>query len=317
MWKQVLVSSALLSATATEALPFGGEGHSIVAELAQHGLTPAAQDAVTTILKDVYPILFPFLSVPSGDIALASLSSWPDGWRPAHAETGPWHFFDIPYDLHNGVLIEEITFEQARNCTPDTANPGLPTCIVDALTDQLNILATANDPLIRWQALNFMVHFVGDLHQPMHCIERDGDQGGNKLAIQFMGNRPDGWSFTYPGTLHSLWDTGLVQLHVYDWGSYVTELEGTVVPMLDASAVEQGTYIDWETGCHKLGIKACKSLPPNTPTSATPDNAVKLTDNYSDQVKVDLCKQLAEAGIRLGSIPTSRFQPLPAREDRE
>jgi hypothetical protein len=90
---------------------------------------------------------------------------------------------------------------------PATPTPN----IVTALEENVNTLRTSTDQNARAQALRFIIHFVGDIHQPLHCATRvdrahpDGDRGGNLVKIKVKG--PNGQ--LKDTNLHSYWDGGL------------------------------------------------------------------------------------------------------------
>jgi hypothetical protein len=88
------VALALLLAPTTVAHPWGSEGHSIVAEIAQRHLTPAASEKVREIL--------------GGNISLASIASWADDVRPLRPQTYNWHFVDIP--------LSDTRYVASRDC---------------------------------------------------------------------------------------------------------------------------------------------------------------------------------------------------------
>lgn len=85
--------------------------------------------------------------------------------RRERPNTAPWHYVDIPVNAH--------TFDRKRDGR-DGNN------VIDAIDKQAKILAdTTATKGTRAEALKFLVHFVGDIHQPLHCADRNGDKGGN------------------------------------------------------------------------------------------------------------------------------------------
>ena len=125
---------------------WGGDGHQIVCLIAEAHLTPAAKTAIHDLLgKDV-------------NISDAEIASWADQTRRDRPETGPWHYVDIPTEAPG---FDEVRDGQHGNN------------VVDKIGD---FKAVLKDPKAtsqaRAEALKFLVHFVGDLHQPLHCAER-------------------------------------------------------------------------------------------------------------------------------------------------
>jgi S1/P1 Nuclease/Phage integrase family len=96
-------------------------------------------------------------------------------------------------------------------------------CAVEAIARFKGVLADCSKSREdRIEALKFVVHFVGDIHQPLHATNRTDsytgkdDQGGNLVNVTFFGADTN---------LHAVWDTGLIMHTVYDWGAYVVRLE--------------------------------------------------------------------------------------------
>ncbi len=110
-----------------------------------------------------------------GGSTMDAVASWADDYRREHHETGPWHYIDIP--------LGDSQIDMARECPNGD-------CVI-AKTEQF--LAVLKDPkadrAAKAEALKFVIHFVGDLHQPLHD-EDDGDKGGNARQVIFDG-RPD------------------------------------------------------------------------------------------------------------------------------
>src|ERR1035437_3132528 len=133
------------------AFGWGPEGHSLVARL-------AAAEHVAEILGPGTP--------------MQSISSWPDQIRHDRADTGPWHYIDIP--------IEKPHLDMARDC-PKGA------CIIAKIEDfQKVVVDPAPTAVQRKEALMFLVHFVGDMHHPLHCSDNH-DKGGNDVKLDFFG----------------------------------------------------------------------------------------------------------------------------------
>ena len=195
--KNAFFAIALLFLPRYEAFAWGQEGHSIIAEIAQRRLSPAALAAINQIL--------------GGEVSLASISSWADDVRDQRPETYNWHFVDIP--------LNQTSYDQNLYCQ-DVPNRG--DCVINAIERTRLMLADAtatNNP--RAEALKFLVHFVGDVHQPLHTVA--DNKGENDLPVSF---------FTDPTSkrremtnLHAVWDSGLIKNQFWDWGSYVQWIE--------------------------------------------------------------------------------------------
>jgi hypothetical protein len=164
----------------------------MVASIAFGRLNPRARAQANTLLA--LPINPAEISAKSKDFVNAA--HWADDLRPVAAFDSfkELHFIDTPFS------------------TDGTALPAVPTPnIVNALEDQVNILKTSTDQNARAQALRFIIHFVGDIHQPLHCATRvdaahpDGDRGGNLVSV-LLANPSGGFK---KSNLHSFWDGGL------------------------------------------------------------------------------------------------------------
>ena len=134
-------------------------------------------------------------TVSSTSLNFVNASHWADDLRPfpEFDSFKPLHYKDFFFTL-DGSILPEID----------------PNNIVKALEDNVNILKTSTDKNAQAQALRFVIHFVGDIHQPLHCTakvskaNRKGDQGGNFFKITIAGD--DGK--LKDTNLHSYWDSG-------------------------------------------------------------------------------------------------------------
>jgi hypothetical protein len=154
---------------------WGTVGHKTVATIAENHLTPAAKNSIKALL---------------GDQSIADIASWADEVRntPEYKQTGPWHYVDLPL----GYSFDQ--FAQAVKAQgPDNVYGAILKCEQD-----LKSTSTSFDQ--KAIALKFLVHFIGDSHQPMH-VSRAEDKGGNTIQVQFGGKGMN---------LHSLWDSGLI-----------------------------------------------------------------------------------------------------------
>ena len=160
---------------------FGPKGHGTIAVIAMNDLEARRPD----IKAKVDAIL---AKDPQERSDYFTAANWPDRIRPKRPETRPWHYVDIIYDPRRPEV-----------------SPALPEAphAISALVAMSEKLRAADDPEEKADALCFVLHLIGDIHQPLHCISRvtpehpapEGDRGGNlfKLRGQYRN-------------LHSLWD---------------------------------------------------------------------------------------------------------------
>ena len=273
-WLAVLFAPLLVS----EARTWGQEGHSIVAEIAEHRLTPKTLGKIHALLKIEVP------QATNAQVSLASIASWADDFRDLHPETEGWHFVDIPLDQDH--------YDAARDCTP---NKG---CVVQAIERFRAVLGDCTkSPVEREEALKFVVHFVGDVHQPLHDTERFdpvhhvGDQGGNKVDVTFFGAKTN---------LHRLWDSDLILHTVFAWGTYVSRLETTWLPGKDEVALRAGNPIDWAEESHRYAQQVGYVIP---------DSGI-LGTSYFEKALPVLDRQLAVGGLRLSRVLEETLGPI-------
>lgn len=151
---------------------WGPQGHQIIAAMAWEQMTPQARAGVQRLL-----------ALEAG-ATLVSVSTWADENR--NPENAAWHYVNFPRDQCN--------YEPRRDC-PDGQ------CVIAAIDTQLALLASDATEARRLTALKWVVHLVGDVHQPLHAGHAD-DRGGNRYQLQ---------AFMSGTNLHALWDSGLLQ----------------------------------------------------------------------------------------------------------
>jgi len=259
----LLLASLLALALGQEAQAWGQEGHSIVAELAQRRLTPTARSKIMEIL--------------GGDVSMASVASWADNVRDGFPKSYNWHFVDIPLGGYN--------YDPNRDCK-DTSRGD---CIINAIERSKRILANEMvDRKERKEALKYLIHFVGDVHQPLHTVLEY--VGGNTFPVTFFVD--PGRSRKEKTNLHIVWDSGVIRSTVWDWGAYVERLEEKWLPGKDTMKLSGGTPVDWALDAHQIAI--------NVAFKAEMDG--DLGDEYLQSARPMVDQQLALAGLRLARL---------------
>ena len=163
----------LLLAATPSLFGWGREGHRLIASIANQHLNAKARAEVARLL---------------GSESLESIASWADEVRPQRRETSTWHYINIPVAAPRG--------DWKQYC-PATG------CVVGIIPQMQAKLRDRSLPdAERADALKFLVHFVGDMHQPLHAGDK-GDRGGNDVQAVF---------FDRPTNLHSVWDTPILEL---------------------------------------------------------------------------------------------------------
>ncbi|HSB09332.1 MAG TPA: S1/P1 nuclease [Blastocatellia bacterium] len=184
-----LVAVCLVLLASMTSLGWGPGGHMMVASIAFNRLNPKAKAQVKRLLA--IPINPCNVTRKSPDFVNAA--HWADDVRPNLGfEFAPdLHFADFPFVADN---------------TPAPTDLPKPQNVIKALEHYVEILKTSIDTNEQAEALRFVIHFVGDIHQPLHCATKvdgahhEGDEGGNLLHVKVGGQDMK---------LHSYWDGGL------------------------------------------------------------------------------------------------------------
>lgn len=174
MKKFLLLSLVTLSSFAL--MSWGVIGHKTIAQIAENHLNLQAKGAVKALL---------------GNQSLADVATWADEVRnqQEYRKTASWHFLNVPLGLNYNQFIQAIK---------DQPNDNVYTALIKCQQELSEVNTTTEKKAI---ALKFIVHFVGDLHQPMH-ISRAEDKGGNTIQVRFDNKGTN---------LHSLWDSKLLE----------------------------------------------------------------------------------------------------------
>ena len=306
----ILLAAFILVLSPARAWPWGCEGHQAVAIIAEKHMSAHALEMANKLLQSnpIDPALSRFC-VGAGLDLMADSATWPDDLRKARPEASPWHYIDIPRDAPRSAVTD--------SCSPAG-------CVTAAITHQVELLRSdSTDPRVRADALRFIIHFVGDLHMPLHCISND-DEGGNCVPINFFGNPPverNPQFETYAPNLHGIWDYGIIQRMkgqqpVGDWAASLDQQFST-----RAGAVEKAgiNVEDWAWEGHELANSVVYGkLPVAIPVEKTvevkscaDDNHIStrmlkldehVTQSYVDAVAPTINEQIAKAGIRLAMV---------------
>ncbi|WP_285163991.1 S1/P1 nuclease [Shewanella goraebulensis] len=250
----VLLFSATVALTSVISQPahaWGQIGHRIIGELAQNNLSPLAQEKINQFAK--------------GE-SLAQMSTWPDEIRSDknwHHST-PWHYVSI---------ADDETWETVkRNPKGD---------IIESLERFEKIL---KDPKVsdkdKRDALAFYVHFVGDIHQPLH-VGHSHDHGGNKVKLKWFGDDTN---------LHTVWDSKLIdnkQLSYTEYTQFINRISDKNVKSWVGKS-----YYDWADES-----KALRGATYNLETNRDDQPDLRYQYIFDHTPTVEL--RLQQAGIRL------------------
>jgi hypothetical protein len=247
---------------------WGGDGHKIVAQIAYDNLTGPAKQKVDVLLD--------------GD-TLATFSVWADQVKhtPNYSWSAPYHYAD----MNEG----EDSYSAAADC-PDGE------CVVQAILDcstTLSAVDTSKDQKV--EALKFLTHYVGDIHQPLH-IGHKTDKGGNSINVKFFGASKN---------LHSVWDESLLKRKGKTWTQYAADLEATITPAKRTAWIAVTDPASWATESHHLAEDHAY----RQPAGALVESGDALgEDYYNDAIEI-VDEQLTKAGLRLAQMLNTVFDP--------
>lgn len=187
------------------AMAWNETGHRAIAEMAKQLLQAEAPEVMRTVDSLLAVPLPEDAKVKSTSRDMQIAACWPDDLKRAHIKKyDAWHYLDIPYGIQG--------FKAPPLETPERGD------VVSALTENVKILGDRQASEVeRARSLRFVLHFVEDVHQPLHCIggyseaTPKGDKGGNLFEIRVKSRRG-----TRTTKLHSFWDegAGLFKTHV-------------------------------------------------------------------------------------------------------
>jgi hypothetical protein len=234
---------------------WGHEGHQIIALIAEHYMTDSAKAKATA---------------PLDGNGIDVIASWADEYRTQHHETAPWHYIDCP--------LAEPKIDMAQDCSQGDG--------VIAKTEEF--LNTLRDPAAsqaaKAEALKFVAHFVGDLHQPLHD-EDNHDKGGNTRHVVFE---------RHPDNLHWVWDTGLLEPISRNPSELAEELERRITAQ-NVTDWDKGSILDWANEGHQIAQAVAYGEFGN-------ENPAPITAAYEKQAEAAIELQLERAAVRLARL---------------
>lgn len=246
---------AYLLTTSIDAVSWGPDGHRIV-----------GVNAVAMLDNSAYSEVVKILGGDSEEI-IGEACSWPDTVRktPEWEWSSPMHYVNIPRSATN--------YDPERDC-PD----GL--CVTEAILKYANRLTHPGlDATKRWQALAWLCHLVGDLHQPLHAGYRS-DLGGNTVEVNYRGEQ---------GNLHQYWDRVLIRARLQGTNGWERPFSGT--PWGEAPANWNPVSVQWWTNeSHALVAQV-----------AYPSDPV-ISESFANQTWLVIRQQWQKASNRLAGI---------------
>lgn len=245
---------------------WGRIGHRVISRLAENQLSPQAKAAISGLLA------------PGESLATASL--WADEHRRELPKSAPWHYVDVPLDepRYHSVFAGDV---------PERGY------VVDKIHDFKVVVKDSSRSLEdRRVALRFLIHFVEDLHMPMH-VGDNNDKGGNRTQVRF---------FDRGTNMHSLWDSGMIEFICDTEDFWLKDLAALDSPSARAAAAT-GTIEDWATES-LLAARQAYLIPDS---GKRLKSGQKLADAYLDANLPLLRRRLYQASVRLATVLNQTF----------
>jgi hypothetical protein len=276
----LLLAGSLLESSA--ALAWGDLGHEVTALIAYRHLTVKARATLDALLaSDDDPLTKP---------DFASRATWADKYRTVHRETAAWHFIDIEIDQPD--MGSACFGFPALSAGQSAADGPAQDCIVNKIEEFfVELQSTGTPPAERLLALKFLIHFIGDLHQPLHTADHE-DRGGNCVALS---PSPDG----VDKNLHAYWDVGAVGALGNSAREIAAQLDARITTE-DLNSWTRGDARTWTLESFALGQKDTYALAAR-PTCQSPGSTA-LSVEYQAQAQRDAALQIEKAAIRIAGL---------------
>lgn len=231
-------------------------GHRVVGKIANQYLTSKTKRNIKKILNNKS---LDFVSTFADDIKSDK----------RYNEFYTWHYINMPLDQN---------YEDSDKSSSGDLVSGINYCIKVIKDDH-----SSNDDKAFY--LKLLIHFIGDLHQPMH-VGLVEDKGGNDFKLQW---------FYKDSNLHSVWDREMIDGYRMSYSEIADN--ANILNKNQIKAIQEGTLVDWVNDTHKLTRKVYANVKPN-------DN---LRYSYSYDNFETVRSQLQKGGIRLAKVLNDLF----------
>jgi hypothetical protein len=258
---------------------WGSLGHTTIAYIAQNFVSDKTAQYAQALLND------------TSSAYLANVATWADSYR-SQAEgkfSGVYHYIDA---LDNPP--ESCNLDYERDCPEEG-------CIISAIANYSSRAVEKNISIVEQQkALKFIVHFIGDVHQPLH-VENIA-VGGNLINVTFNGARTN---------LHSIWDTAIpqkavgnfTQANALAWARNLTAEIKTGQYKKESKSWTKGIDADDAIDTSMIWAReanayVCSTVLPNGPDAVF---GKELSGAYYETAIPVVTEQIAKAGLRLAA----------------
>jgi nuclease S1 len=242
-------------------------GHRIVALIAEQRLRPHTREAVRDILEGQ---------------TLADASVWADNIRQYRHDADALHYVNIP--------LADTRYHPRKHCPNGR-------CIIAAIEAEKRALSSpATSREERAEALRFLIHFMGDLHQPLHVADNH-DRGGNQRTVYLAGNSTN---------LHKVWDGQLLEHQGVTEAAYL-ELLMKEMGTMNPAALERGSVVDWAMEGHRIAVERAYRLPRDG----------RIGEAYIQANRPVIDHALIAAGVRLAKVLNDVLANYPLSSKQE
>jgi nuclease S1 len=243
---QFWMAIIFLVSNVPDSAAWGPQGHRVMGLIADSHLNPEVKDLIAKKFNIN---------------SLADVATWADKTRKIRKEEGPWHYTNIAEG--------EWTYDAGRDC-PNSA------CVTEKIKEFSSMLADRSVSFQdRKDALKFLVHFVGDVHQPLHLGNKK-DRGGGTLHFPYKGRKV---------SLHYLWDGGLIDWKKESLSKYAVRLNDRI-SKAEISTWNMSSVSDWANESRSLALKVAYNID-------------SLSKTYIERGREIIGLRLTQAGVRL------------------
>ena len=273
-----VAATLIVAATASPAAAYWEYGHQTIAQIADANVRPKTRLAIRALLAHSELLGTPECKAST----ISDAAVWADCIKPLKGPDGKSRF-GYAYSWHYQDVNICHPFDLVAACKDGN-------CVSAQITKDVAVLKNKRAPLHdRVEALAFLVHFVGDLHQPLHAGEKD-DQGGNKVLASYGGYG------TARLNLHSIWDGYLAERAISTRPTLIRRYPAAV-----RTALAAGSVTDWSRESWHISHDAAYGSVLSDPCAPTPAR-LKLDDATIEKLVPVARLEVERGGLRLAKL---------------